>query len=240
LNYSKAQIFCDGVLPDAATLANRFFSDYLKIACDGAANHLLGFGFFPDIIIGDLDSFTPDAFPSLNPEQTTRIKDSDQETNDLEKALNFALTKGIKQVEIIGGLGKRIDHTLKNLSVLLQFSKSFVSIFFLDDWGISFFSNSQTKISAPEGTPISLIPFNGRVEGIITEGLEYSLKNEWLEMGKRDGTSNKMTDSNAMISKESGDLLLVLGVQVFSKEIKFEFSQSDSNLSFIISNLILR
>jgi len=59
-------------------------------------------------------------------------------------------------------------------------------------------------------------------------------------MGKRDGTSNKMTDSNAMISKESGDLLLVLGVQVFSKEIKFEFSQSDSNLSFIISNLILR
>jgi len=235
LNYSKAQIFCDGVLPDAATLANRFFSDYLKIACDGAANHLLGFGFFPDIIIGDLDSFTPDVFPSLNPKQTTLIEDADQETNDLEKALNFALNKGIKQIEIIGGLGKRIDHTLKNLSVLLQFSNSFESIYFLDDWGISFFSNSQTQVSAPFGTPISLIPFNGRVDGFITEGLEFPLKNEWLEMGKRDGTSNKMTDTNAVISKKSGDLLLVIGVQAFSKEMMFEFSQSDSKLSFMNS-----
>jgi len=235
LNYSKAQIFCDGVLPDAATLSNRFFSDYLKIACDGAANHLLGFGFFPDVIIGDLDSFTPDAFPSLNPNQTILIEDADQETNDLEKALNFALSKGIKQIEVIGGLGKRIDHTLKNLSVLLQFSNSFESIFFLDEWGINFFSANKTQIFAPEGTPISLIPFNGRVDGIITKGLEFPLKNEWLETGKRDGTSNNMINTNAMISKESGDLLLVIGVQTFSKESGFEFSQSDSKLSFKIS-----
>jgi thiamine pyrophosphokinase len=208
----RALIVCDGLIPTNELLKLRISKADLLVACDGAGIHLIGSSFFPDVIIGDLDSFNSDSIITYPKVKTKLIKDENQETNDLEKALNYVLSLGYKQVEILGGLGKRIDHTLKNLSVLQQFSEQFSLIYFRDEWGISFFSRNQTRISAPIHSDLSIIPFNGRVTGIVTSGLEFALFNEWLENGKRDGTSNKMLANHCEIKKDSGDLLLVLGL----------------------------
>ena len=61
------------------------------------------------------------------------MKLPDQETNDLEKSLEYALEKGAKSVCILGATGKRFDHSLKNLSVLLKYLDRFEDIRFKDN-----------------------------------------------------------------------------------------------------------
>ena len=91
------------------------------ICCDGAANEYILRGHTPDIIIGDGDS--------LSPENKTRFSDiihhiADQETNDQTKAVHFLQEKGYRRIAIVGATGKREDHTLGNISLLLDYMKS--------------------------------------------------------------------------------------------------------------------
>ena len=91
------------------------------ICCDGAANEYILRGHTPDIIIGDGDS--------LSPENKTRFSDiihhiADQETNDQTKAVHFLQEKGYRRIAIVGATGKREDHTLGNISLLLDYMKA--------------------------------------------------------------------------------------------------------------------
>lgn len=208
MSISPALIVCDGSIPDKNWILSRKNHHKILIACDGAANHLIGDHIFPDIIIGDLDSITEQTKTIAAAHSIKLVESPDQETNDLEKALVFAKKENVSVIEIVGAMGKRIDHTLKNLSVLLQFFHQFEQIYFLDEWGIHFIAKEQVQIQAQEKTRISLIPLNGVVSGITTSGLAYSLTNEWLENGKRDGTSNHFISNFADIQKKTGDLLI--------------------------------
>ncbi len=202
----RAVILCDGEPPVKNLLSEEICISDLFIAADGGAQTAIGFDILPDVIIGDMDSFT-----DYNPKTYPVIKDADQETNDLEKALNYALENEVSQITVLGATGKRIDHTLKNLSVLKQFTSKFSSIYFKDTYGIYFILPKIYKLNEPVGTVISLFPLSGVVTGIRTEGLKFPLNEESLENGVRDGSSNEISHYPAQISHEDGDLLIFIG-----------------------------
>jgi thiamine pyrophosphokinase len=52
------------------------------------------------------------------------IKDPDQQTNDLEKALLYAIKMECSSAVVFGATGQRADQTVKNLSVLKQFNQT--------------------------------------------------------------------------------------------------------------------
>ncbi|MDZ7691571.1 MAG: hypothetical protein U5K69_10680 [Balneolaceae bacterium] len=81
----KGLILCNGLAPDISLFKRHHDVSDLFIAADGGGNSARKLGFLPDVVIGDLDSFKqqPD-------DDFEIIKDSDQETNDLEKALELA------------------------------------------------------------------------------------------------------------------------------------------------------
>jgi thiamine pyrophosphokinase len=230
---NSALLICDGLLPEKKWIKSRILQHEIAVACDGAANVLLTYALFPTVIIGDLDSFNRQLLSEQHTSSVLVVHDSDQETNDLEKALEYVLKKGFESCEIIGALGKRLDHTLKNLSVLQRFYPRFSTVYILDEWGIHFFGKSVTEIYAPVGTPLSLVPFNGRVTGISTEGLCYGLKQEWLENGKRDGTSNELLATNAIIKKQQGELLISVHKQT---EQEFSFQVESDSLSLVLNS----
>jgi len=60
------------------------------------------------------------------------------------------------------------------------------------------------------GMPISLFPVSGVVSGIRTKGLKYTLENESLQNGVRDGSSNESIETLVEISHVDGDLLLMV------------------------------
>ena len=89
------------------------------VACDSAADaYHRRFRKWPDVIIGDLDSFSR---PNLFPVPCSLIPVSDQDTNDLEKAMSYCAKRGWKNPVIVGATGKREDHTIGNVFRALDY-----------------------------------------------------------------------------------------------------------------------
>lgn len=188
----------------------------LLIALDGGANWLAEqlqthpehlHWLTPDVILGDLDSYRPDSFPEL-----TALHDPDQESNDLEKGLKYVLSRGMERAVVLGATGKRLDHTLKNLSVLKRFSASLPLHLEERDMTLALLTDEQPvgEVEGEPGQAVSLFPLSGRVNAVHTEGLKYPLHHEPLENGVRDGTSNALSGKTARISIEGGDLLVMV------------------------------
>lgn len=204
MSKSSALILCDGEPPTESLFRSHNNACNIFIATDGAAFTALHYGTTPDVVIGDMDSFVP---PSDYKGKV--ITDPDQNSNDLEKALSYAVKEGVDNAVILGATGKRLDHTLKNLSVYKQFKQKFKDLVFEDDYVKIFllprvYSGQVEKVK----TPISLFPLSGEVTGITTTGLKYSLNNESLINGVRDGSSNETTAKYFEVKHRSGDLLL--------------------------------
>jgi len=201
----KTLILCNGMPPSFRLFEEcRNWADFF-IAADGGGNIAHSFDALPDIVIGDLDSFN---YPDT--ESYKIVFDPDQETNDLEKALNRAAEEGSEDVIVLGATGKRLDQTLKNLSVLKQFNSKFNSLVYRDNFGDTLLLPPSFSKKLDIGTQVSLFPLSGKVSGIHTEGLKYSLTDDKLMNGVRDGSSNEVVSSPIEITHEEGDLLMFI------------------------------
>jgi thiamine pyrophosphokinase len=187
-------------------LINHASQSDVLIAADGGASVCIDAGLRPDVIVGDMDSFRAQPeFGELN-----IIIDTDQETNDLEKALKHAKMLGGSRITIMGATGIRLDQTLKNISVMQQFYSTFKELIFRDEMCWMRILPKEFSFNVKPGTVISLFPISGRVEGIITDGLKYPLNNQSLENGVRDGSSNEAVSNKVTVSHGSGSLLLMV------------------------------
>ncbi len=199
-------IVANGAEPSASLLHLHARQTDILIAADGGASCCLNAGLKPDVIVGDMDSFTPE--PTFG--ELTIITDSDQETNDLEKALKHAKLIGGNHVTVLGATGMRLDQTLKNISVMLQFHLTFDTLVFRDELCWMRIIPKEFSFEVSPGTTISLFPISGKVEGITTTGLKYPLHNELLENGVRDGSSNASVSNHVTLSHRTGSLLLMV------------------------------
>jgi thiamine pyrophosphokinase len=198
----RALIVCNGALPAPELLWENLQTTTLHIAADGGVKAFLRDGVVPHVVIGDLDSLPPDTPAHWNIQH-----DPDQETNDLEKALHFSYQKHATTVVVLGALGLRTDQTLKNLSVMLQFAPRFHELLFRDERFDSFLIPKEFHRATVPGKTVSLFPISGRVDGITLSGLRYPLRNESLENGVRDGSSNETIGYELGIRYETGALI---------------------------------
>jgi thiamine pyrophosphokinase len=209
-------IFANGELPDleaARTLLQP--GDYL-IAADGGANHLLKMGILPEIVIGDLDSIDEDIlFQLTSAEVDIQQYSEDKDETDIELALRYAVELGPYAILIVGALGGRLDQTLANLSILTDPMLPKIDIRLDDGVEEAFFcrasaaNGEQVEVRGRSGDTVSLIPWNGPVEGVATEGLQWPLCGETLYPDKSRGVSNMMLSDIASVRIQSGLLLIV-------------------------------
>lgn len=204
-----ALIVANGRPPSKTLLERESAQADVVIAADGGGNTCLSLGLTPDVIVGDMDSFEGN-----EPDGVRIIRDSGQETNDLEKALEFAILEGVTSAHVLGATGMRLDHALKNLSVMSRFSTRLASLRFFDDSGWIKVLPRDWFIELSPGTTVSLFPLSGRVDGIVTHGLQWALNDEFLENGVRDGTSNRVVSSPVQIRHRSGILLIFVNESV--------------------------
>ncbi len=209
-----ALILCNG-LPPPPDLLHRGLEDAeLFIAADGGAVRAARLGVRPDVVVGDLDSFSREESSRRGGArgvlEGVRVEHRpDQESNDLEKALDYALARGMESASILGATGLRLDHTLKNLSVLKRY-RGRLCLWMADAHHTIWLCGRGAVIRGEIGQPLSLFPLSGRASGIWTDGLRYPLHGESLENGHRDGTSNALEQSTAYVWVGEGDLLLFL------------------------------
>lgn len=176
------------------------------IAADGASDFLYKHKLIPDYIIGDLDSVSPETLASLQKEKVIVKKIAEQEHNDFEKCIMFALYKEWKKITVIGYGGKRIDHTINNFSILKKYYNK-CDIRFIDDEFEIFVIDRPIQFSCQPDNVISLQGFP-KAEGINTSGLQYELNNVTLEYGVKEGALNKAVKDTVKISMRDGVLLV--------------------------------
>ena len=200
---SRALILANGKPP-----SKRLFHKYLAsadwfICADGGANTAARFGCAPDLIIGDLDSTKKKTLAIFSNVNVKKLKD--QNSTDLEKALTAAVQKKCKKIVVLGATGGRFDHAIGNMSALAKFSRK-AHIIFIDNMGEFVTINHSLEFACPIGTIISLLPLS-RCSGIVTKGLKWNLKNEPLELGVRESTSNVIVSSPATVKVKKGTLI---------------------------------
>lgn len=183
---------------------------YAIIACTDGASHYLKEKNFSleklDFISGDFDSHSG---IDENIYHEKFIFTPDQNFTDFQKALDILKNKDVKKVDVYGGSGGEQDHFLGNLHVAFLF-KDLMEITFYDEFSSYFFIPKDFEINNVEGKMVSLLPFP-KVENLVTDGLNWELKNEDLEITKRIGTRNFATKSTVKISYSDGDLLVFIG-----------------------------
>lgn len=187
--------------------------DVFVIAADGGLHAVQHFGLKPDLIIGDMDSVTPDELhPYENHPSVTIVRHpAEKDETDLELALLWVaktLTT-MYPILIFGGLGGRVDQTIANLYLLALPELHHYDIRLVDgNQEIKLLRPGTHLIAGTQGDTISLIPLGGAASGIHTDGLYYPLRGETLKFGPARGVSNVMTQDSATISFTDGALLL--------------------------------
>lgn len=201
----KSVILCSGQPPERSQIVQSLKETDLFIAADGGGNTAREMNLSPDLVIGDLDSYRHEKADSWK-----IIEWPDQNLNDLEKALLHALKHQISEVVVYGATGMRLDHTVKNLSVLKQFHDQFETLLFRDRYCDVKLIDSPHFEDLPVHTKVSLFPLSGIVTNVTSNGLKYELSNDTLENGVFDGSSNLTVAPTIKISYKSGDLLLFI------------------------------
>ena len=210
INSTNCLIVCNGEFSKG--LLNKFLrlNSALKkitiIACDGAANTLKKYSAAPDFITGDLDSITPQTLKYYKSKKVTTKKVFNQDKTDLEKAIDLAFKKKLKNISVIGYGGKRIDHTINNFSIMKKYSDK-CNIKFIDDEFDIFYADKQAEFKYKKGEIISLMGMP-KAENIKTKGLKWNLKNDSLEFGKLQSALNKSISDIVKIKVGKGDLLV--------------------------------
>lgn len=203
-----ALIIANGESCSAELLGQLLEWSPLIIVLDGAIYRVLELGIKVDVLLGDFDRIGHFDELLQHQQPIEVVRTPDQNKTDLEKAIDFVLSRGGKAANIIWATGRRADHTITNLTNLVRY-KDLINLVLLDDYSRVFrLPNKFTKWYTKESV-ISLIPV-GEVTGIKTSGLLYNLQNESLTLGYKTGNSNQaVEDGYVNIEYVSGDLLLM-------------------------------
>jgi thiamine pyrophosphokinase len=199
-------IIADGKKPNIDIINKYVAQAQFIIATDGAYDYLTDVNIIPNYVIGDMDSITKQIDDNV-----IIIKDEDQETTDLEKAINFVITLECNDVIVLGATGGRLDHTLYNLHLLKKY-QNLLELTYIDNYFTILLPKDRSiKFAGKNGVLISLLSLSNKVVGISTVNLRYPLINEDLENGIRSGCSNEITADFAEISWHEGDLIVMIG-----------------------------
>ena len=174
---STVSIVCNGQFPRKEYPLYLLRSADAVVCCDGALQALEKRGIVPDVVIGDMDSVCGRALKRF-PGRVVRV--SDQETNDLTKAFTFVMEEmpQADTVHILAATGLREDHTLGNLSLLMEFERRWglsgrgVSVDLVSDYTTALALGGSTTLDVGQGRPVSLFTPDPTLR-IQSEGLQW-------------------------------------------------------------------
>lgn len=197
----EAVIVAGGDYPTSEQALQVLHNAPYVICCDGAADRYIATGHVPDAIVGDGDSIS--AYNRTKYATRLHIV-AEQETNDQTKAVRFLLEQGKRRIAIVGATGRREDHTIGNISLLIEYARAGAQVRSFTDHGVFIPCNGDTTLKCRKGQQVSI--FSITAKKLSAEGLLYPIYdfNNWWQ-----GTLNECTGKEFTIHAE-GEYLLFL------------------------------
>lgn len=181
---SNIVIICDGSFP--RTEYPRYLirtADFI-ICCDGAlkkfirnSKAIFGTERLPDRVIGDMDSL-PESLRKKHADIIVKI--DEQEHNDQTKAFRWAMEniEGIESITILGATGQREDHTIGNISLLMEYARMYdlegssIQVQMITDHATIVAVTDTVEMDCGEGRQISILTPDNTLR-IKSEGLRW-------------------------------------------------------------------
>ena len=200
----EAVVVGGGDFPSHEMPLNLLHNSQKVVCCDGAADEYLAHGLTPWRIVGDGDSLSDNAKAKYA--DIIRIN-PDQETNDQTKAIEYLASKGIKDIAIVAATGRREDHTLGNISLLIEYLRMGLNVRIYTDYGVMVACSGNKSFKSPIGSAVSIFGFG--TKGMQSKGLAYPIRDftSWWQ-----GTLNKTTQEVFHITCE-GDYIVYIGYE---------------------------
>ena len=208
-------IVCNGSFPRTEYPLYLLRSADFVVCCDGALQALEKRGVVPDVVIGDMDSVCGRALKRF-PGQVVRV--SDQESNDLTKAFRYVMEQvsEVSEVHILAATGRREDHTLGNLSLLMEFERRFnlsargISVDLVSDYTTALALGDSATLDVGQGRPVSLFTPDPTLR-IHSEGLQWPTDavvfDNWWKASLNRATADRIT----LTLSHPAPVLVILG-----------------------------
>jgi len=185
-------LLANGPFPSHSTPLDCLKTAGTIICTDGSGDKLLQWGRSPTILIGDHDS------TNLTSQDISghHVSKPDQNTTDLEKALDWCIDHDLSPLTILGATGDREDHTLTNLLLLNKYRQT-LDLRMITDHAIITCHEGSRTFRSWTGQTVSLLPLQP-IRRLSTENLQYALNDEPLTPSGR-GMSNMSLDKTFTI-----------------------------------------
>ena len=149
--------------------------DYdIIIAIDGGLKAAENLDIIPDIVVGDfdtIDSGTLNKYAGMKEVEVIRLN-PEKDLTDTQSAIERALSLGADYIEIIGGTGTRLDHTIANIHTLqMMIGRCSGAVITNENNRIRIIEDKYViKRQEQYGKYVSFLPLTEKVQGITLEG----------------------------------------------------------------------
>ncbi|MBQ9864116.1 MAG: thiamine diphosphokinase [Bacteroidales bacterium] len=217
-------IIANGSFPtEEAVLAQLREADHL-VCCDGALGKFLNWyralshrPLLRVSVVGDGDSLTSTVLEEARHEglQLCHQLISEQESNDLSKAVRYALADAREEtsvhLSIVGATGLREDHTLGNISLLAYYAMEYPQVEFemVGDYGVFLPFSGERRFKTHRGQQVSLFSLTPD-EPVSVSGLRYPIEGRCLRWWW-EGTLNEALGDSFEVRGGCGIVYLLTG-----------------------------
>lgn len=136
----------------------------------------------------------------------------EKDATDMHLALNWAVERLPEEIVILGATGKRMDHFMANVNILMK-PLSYGIDAYIIDYHNCIYLMDHSKIIHRErlfGKYISFIPLTEEVTSVYLRGFKYELDGQTLTIGESIGVSNEIKEGNDAALVEFGDGVFIV------------------------------
>ena len=216
--HKRVVIICDGNFPKTEYPRYLIRTADFIICCDGAlmkflrnSKAIFGEARLPDLVTGDMDTLSAAMQKKY---ANIIVKEDEQEHNDQTKAVRWALSNldGIESICILGATGGRADHTIGNISLLMEYTR----MFDLGDMNLEMVTDKETIFPITDSTEFDC--GTGRQVSIFSPDNSLRIKSEGLAFPTEDvifdnwwkATLNKATQDTVKLELSHPSIALVM------------------------------
>jgi thiamine pyrophosphokinase len=206
----RAFLFCSPSIQNPESVIGRIGPQDIVVGVDGGGDFLYAQLIRPALLIGDMDSITPEAFAHLKSQAQVQRYPAEKDATDTELALQWCAANGYQDIVIVNNMEGRFDHTLGVISNLLLALHLGLKAEISNGNQTIFIAPRKLTYSGRPGDLLSLMPVSDSVSGISTQGLQYPLNHATLQRDSTRGLSNVIQAESLTITHETGILLVIL------------------------------
>lgn len=201
---------------------NNYMKSYLEgrhydivIAIDGGLEKADGLGIMPTHIVGDFDTVSKEILNKYSRNDKINIKRliPEKDFTDTQVALSTALDNGCTHIEIAGGTGTRLDHTIANIHILqMALGRCEDAVIINENNRIRLVNGKRTvKKTDVFGKYISFLPLTEHVKNVSLRGFKYPLDNYDFDVKTTLslGVSNELAKEEAEVEVDEGVLIMI-------------------------------